>query len=83
MEGWMRHGVFPPPLLGAANDTKSVHFHLAVQDLWDLEGPPLSGVTDEEGVELQQRACEEMLAAARKEYAEGDPVVICDCPRGP
>jgi hypothetical protein len=75
VEGWMRWGVFPPPLHGAYNWPRSVHFVLATHDLWEPDGPPLD-CTDEEGVERQQRACEAMLAAAREKYAGQDPIVL-------
>lgn len=57
VEGWRSYGIFPPPLHGAYNWPPSVHFVLACQDLWDLEGPPLD-CSDEEGVEIQRARCE-------------------------
>jgi hypothetical protein len=37
----------------------------------------------EQGVELQRAACEARMATAREQYGYGDPIVVCDCPRGP
>lgn len=55
VEGWMRYGIFPPPLHGAHDWPRSVQFMLAVRER-ELEPPPLT-VSDEEAVEIQAARC--------------------------
>lgn len=77
--GWITES-FRPPLLADPYRTDSVQFALCVSDAWDSKGPPLT-MDDERGVEIQRRARDAMITAARQKHQGEDPVITCDCSR--